>query len=102
MIKFRCNIIAGSANNQLEDASLGQLLQKKDILYAPDYVVNSGGLIAVVDEYEHKNFNQERVEKRIKNIQTTLQTIFDKHRKTKKPTNIIANKMAEKIFNKVT
>ena len=99
---LRCKIIAGSANNQLENAYVGLLLQNKGVLYAPDYVVNAGGLIAVVDEYEHKNFNQERVEKRIKNIQTTLQTIFDKHRKTKKPTNLISNKMAEKIFNNST
>jgi len=68
-------------------------------LYAPDYVANAGGLIAVVDEFENKNFNQERVEKKLKKVQKTLQTIFDKHKKTKKPTNIIANKMAENIFN---
>ena len=96
---LRCKIIAGSANNQLENVGIGRSLQKMDILYAPDYVVNAGGLIAVVDEYEHKNFDQNRVEKRIKNIRKTLQIIFDRHKKTKKATNIIANKMAEKIFN---
>ncbi|MCH7541446.1 leucine dehydrogenase [Patescibacteria group bacterium] len=96
---LHCKIVVGSANNQLEDISVGESLQKMDILYAPDYVANAGGLIAVVDEFENKNFNQERVEKKLKKVQKTLQTIFDKHKKTKKPTNIIANKMAENIFN---
>lgn len=99
-IDLRCEIIVGSANNQLELESVGELLQKAGILYAPDFVVNSGGLIAVVDEFENKNFDENRVENRVKRIQKRLQFIFDKSKKTNKPTNIVANRLAEKIFNK--
>lgn len=98
---LRCSIITGSANNQLEDILIGKELQKRNILYTPDYVANAGGLIAVVDEYEHKNFDQERVENRLQKIQKTLKDIFHEHKRTRKPTNVIANKMAEKIFNKL-
>jgi len=40
-------IVAGSANNQLQDPSMGDLLKEKKILYAPDYVINAGGLMNV-------------------------------------------------------
>jgi len=97
---LRCKVIAGSANNQLEDDTVGELLQKMGILYAPDYVINAGGLIAVVDEFENKSFNESKIEKKIKKIKKRLQFIFDKNKKTNRATNIIANNLAEKIFNK--
>ncbi len=51
--QLNCNIIAGAANNQLEDESLhGQMLHEKGILYAPDFMVNAGGVINVFMEYQ--------------------------------------------------
>ncbi len=48
--KLRCAIVAGSANNQLAEARHGDELQRRGILYAPDYVINAGGLINVASE----------------------------------------------------
>ncbi len=49
---FQCRIIVGAANNQLFSLELGDLLWRREILYLPDYLVNAGGLISVVSEYE--------------------------------------------------
>lgn len=100
-IKYlRCKIIVGAANNQLESKSVAEEIHKKGILYGPDYVVNAGGLISVVDEYENKDFNAKRIEKKVKNIKNTLIKII----KASKEENIspaqIADLMAEKIINK--
>lgn len=43
--RLKCKIVAGGANNQLEEDEHGDLLQQKGILYAPDYIVNAGGII---------------------------------------------------------
>jgi len=49
---LKCQIVAGAANNQLEDETVhGDLLKKMGIVYAPDFVINSGGLINVYSEY---------------------------------------------------
>ncbi len=48
--QFKVKAIAGSANNQLLNEKHGKKLQEKGILYAPDYIINSGGLIQVADE----------------------------------------------------
>ncbi|QQS38911.1 leucine dehydrogenase [Candidatus Woesebacteria bacterium] len=70
--ELKCKIIAGGANNQLDDEKTGEKLFKRGILYAPDFVVNSGGLISVADEYEHGNYRIKRVEKRVENIKDVL------------------------------
>jgi len=96
---LKCKIIAGSANNQLENETIGGNLYHNGILYAPDYVINSGGLIAVVDEYENSVFEKERLNKKIIKIKNKLETIFQKSKRSGKPTNLVANQMAEAIFN---
>lgn len=97
--RIKAGIILGGANNQLEDAEVGELLFKLGILYAPDYVVNAGGLISVVDEYEHKKFDQARTMKRLNNIKVMLHSILKLSNKQNCATNIVADEMAEKIFN---
>lgn len=97
---FRCKIIVGSANSQLETAEIGELLFKRGILYAPDYVVNAGGLISVVDEYEKKRYNEKRIMLKVEKIKSTLRSIISKSKRLHKATNLIADRMAEKIFNK--
>lgn len=97
---LRAKIICGSANNQLENDKIGELLFKRNILYAPDYVVNAGGLIAVVEEYEKPQISEERISKKVSDIKRKLKHIIEVSKKSKVPTNIIANEMAEKIFNK--
>jgi leucine dehydrogenase len=96
---LRCSIIVGSANNQLENDYIGELLYKLGILYAPDYVVNAGGLISAVDEFENKSFSSRRTRKKVANIKNTLQEILIKSRRIHKAPNLVANEMGEKIFN---
>jgi len=52
--KLTCKIVAGSANNQLEENRHGRILHEKGIRYAPDYVINGGGLIAIYMESKHR------------------------------------------------
>ena len=98
--QFRCKIIAGGANNQLENSRVGRLLHNQGILYAPDYIVNAGGLISVVDEYEHKGHQQKRVSRRIAIIPKNLRKILKSSKRSNNPPFEIANAMAENIFNK--
>lgn len=97
---FDCKIVAGSANNQLEKKEVGELLYKLGILYAPDYVINAGGLITVVDEYENGNTDEKRVERKVAQIKKTMKAIIREAKKTHRATNLVADEMAEKIFCK--
>lgn len=98
--ELKCRIIVGGANNQLENKSIGDMLFDRGILYAPDYVVNAGGLISVYDEYEHPGkYDRARVEKKVLAIKDTLRRILSESASRRVPTNHIANEMAEKFFN---
>ena len=93
--KLKCRIIAGSANNQLAEDRHGDILHKKGILYAPDFVINAGGLILVSDALEMGDVNMERVMGKTKNIYNTLMTIFNISEEKDLPTYRAANMMAE-------
>ena len=67
--------VVGSANNQLLEDRHGDELQQKGILYAPDYIVNAGGLIQVADELHHPN--KARVLQQTRAIYDTLVQIYD-------------------------
>lgn len=97
--EFGCKIIHGGANNQLEDKSLGTLLHKMGILYAPDYVVNAGGLISVYDEFDNKRMSVRRINEKVFRISDTLGKIYERSRKENKSPSEVADIMAEKIFN---
>jgi len=97
---LNCKIIVGGANNQLQNDEIGEILYKNNILYAPDYVVNAGGLISVVDEYQNNNFNEQRVLAKVLTIKDRLKKIINKSKKNKIAPNIIANQIAQRIFNK--
>lgn len=96
---LKCKIIAGGANNQLQNNEIGEILFRKGILYAPDFVINAGGLISVVDEYQNKNFSERRIIGNVFKIRERLAKILKESNRKNRPTNIIANQMAEKIFN---
>ena len=71
---FKCRAIAGAANNQLEQPSLARALADAGILYAPDYVINAGGLINVEDELH--GYNAARAHRKAESIADTLRQIF--------------------------
>lgn len=89
---LRAPIVCGAANNQLSHRADGQLLYDKGILYAPDYAINSGGLIHVAASY----FNQprEQANQQIENIYDTVTEIFERSANEDKPTHIIADALA--------
>ncbi|MCB9262972.1 MAG: Glu/Leu/Phe/Val dehydrogenase [Flavobacteriales bacterium] len=73
--RLKCNIIAGAANNQLEDENVhGDMLVKKGIIYAPDFLINAGGLINVYSEYT--GYNRENALRDTEHIYDTLNSIF--------------------------
>src|SRR3989344_93895 len=99
ILEIRARAIVGGSNNQLSSNEVGNALHQMGILYAPDYVVNAGGLINIVDELETGGYKRSRVQQRIKNIQSTLKTIFDTSKRKNVSTHMIADDMAEQIFN---
>lgn len=84
-------IIAGSANNQLAEPADGQALAARGILYAPDYVINAGGVIALA-KYDVED---EELEADVRQIGETLKTIFKRAETENAPTNVVADRIAE-------
>ena len=94
--KLRASIVAGAANNQLATEADGARLADRDILYAPDYVINAGGIINVAREY-YGGSSEEQVRTEIDGIPERLKLIFDEAKSSKQPTNIIADELARRI-----
>lgn len=91
--QLRCKIVAGSANNQLDEERHGRLLYKKGIFYAPDYVINAGGLINVADELE--GYNHARALKAASKIYDNVARVIAISKRDKIPTHVAADRMAE-------
>ena len=87
-------IVAGSANNVLARHEDAATLLKRGILYAPDYVINAGGLINVAAELDARGYDKAAVLRRIDTIPVTLTRIFERSRREGRPTNDIALAMA--------
>lgn len=98
--ELKAHVIAGAANNQLERDEHGAMLAARRILYAPDYVINGGGIIRVAAQMF--NWDNEEVERRVLGIADTLSQIFRRASAENAPTNVIANRMAEERMAKST
>jgi leucine dehydrogenase len=75
--RLRCRIVAGSANNQLAEPEAAELLRAAGILYAPDYVINAGGAIAI-SFLERESRSQAEVDAALARIADTLTEIYDR------------------------
>jgi leucine dehydrogenase len=95
--KLKAAIVAGAANNQLETLADGQRLADAGILYAPDYVINGGGIINVASEY-HGTEDDDEVMQSVAAIGPRLTRIFEEAVATGRPTNVIADGQARKII----
>jgi leucine dehydrogenase len=73
--RLRCRIIAGAANNQLADDRIADLLAANQILWAPDFVVNAGGIINIVEELSE--YDAAVARRRVRGITDTLREIFE-------------------------
>ena len=98
--KLKTAIVAGSANNQLAEPRDAELLQKKDILYAPDYVINAGGLIYAYAEYQNR-LNREHVVQHIATIYSTLIEIFKCALDENKLPSTVADNLAKSRLNNI-
>lgn len=74
--KLRCRIVAGAANNQLLTEKDGDLLKEKGILYAPDFVINAGGLINVTEELTPEGYSSVRAQEKTDALYDQLLTIY--------------------------
>jgi len=93
---IKASVIGGAANNQLATEADGKRLFDRNILYAPDYVINGGGIISVSLEYMGDKTEAD-VHAQIALIPGRLKDIFVTANKLQKPTNVIADAMAEAI-----
>jgi leucine dehydrogenase len=94
LAKLKCSIIAGAANNQLAKEQVhGQAVMDKGILYAPDYLVNAGGIINCY--WEVIGYNRDAAMRQAEEIYNTTLTIFKKSQEEQIPTYLAANQMAE-------
>ncbi|MBX9743293.1 MAG: leucine dehydrogenase [Chthoniobacterales bacterium] len=101
--RLKVSIIAGAANNQLKEAYHGVLLSDANILYAPDYVINAGGLIRVYYEYATRDgtpFSENHVLKHTEKIAEKLALVFSYAEKHQIATASAADLLAEEVFNK--
>jgi leucine dehydrogenase len=94
--QLRARVIAGAANNQLSCDADGQLLYDRGIVYAPDYVINAGGIISCGLEY-YGGSTEEELRQAIALIPDRLATIFDESRATGRPTSEVADAWARRI-----
>lgn len=92
---LRCQAVAGLANNQLLSDQDGDALFKRGILYAPDYVINSGGLLAVCVELEPEGFDPNTARQQVDRIYDVLTTIFEVSEQKKQSTYLVAKELAE-------
>jgi leucine dehydrogenase len=91
--RLRARVIAGAANNQLARDEDGEALMRAGILYAPDYVINAGGIISVAHEYQG-GATAAQVRAEIEKIPTRLTAIFERARRESRPTSAVADQMA--------
>lgn len=91
--KFRTKVIAGGANNVLAEGRHGQALREMGILYAPDYVINAGGLMNVFVELE--GYSPERAFEKTRRVYDNVLKTFEIAKRDNVPTNVAADRMAE-------
>ena len=96
--QLKAKVVAGAANNQLAESRHGAELLKRGILYAPDYVINAGGIIDVY--HERIGFDRAALIKHIEGIEDNLMEIFERARKEERPTGEVADAIAEERFKR--
>ena len=95
--RLKAVIVAGCANNQLAEPRHDQALFDQGILYAPDYVINAGGIINVSFE---ENYDVKKSTQKVEEIYQTLLNIYQQSTEKNIPTGVIADNMAREIIKK--
>ncbi len=93
---MRAPVVCGGANNQLATEEDADRINERGILYAPDYVVNAGGVINVADELYHRGYSRDRARRRVEAIPETLARIIEVSRTEGVTTEEAATRVAER------
>ena len=91
--RLKVKVVAGGANNQLKTQDMGDKVREAGILYAPDYVINGGGIINVAAEISG-SYSREWVDQKLDTLIATLGTVLDDAISAGKPTNAVADEIA--------
>ena len=94
--QLKCKAIVGAANNQLENTSIGDWLLKNKIVYSPDYLVNSGGVIAIASEI---NKTENLLEKQLKRIGDRLLPVLEESKESGQSTDLVTRRIAWERIN---
>jgi leucine dehydrogenase len=97
--RLKTPVVAGAANNQLATASDGARLMERGILYAPDYVINAGGIINVCTEYLGDG-DAALVRERIEGIPTRLEQIWAESAASGRDPGVVADAMAQRLIGR--
>jgi leucine dehydrogenase len=98
--RLRCAIVAGGANNQLLEDSHGTELQQRGILYAPDYVINAGGIINISCEMDGR-YRPDRARELTDRIHDTMERVIHDARRDEVHTSVVADRLAEHRLDEV-
>jgi len=99
--RLKCKIICGSANNQLKQERNGDLLEKKGMIYTPDYITNAGGTIYDTDRLGVGGVSHERGKEKVCRIYDNINRVFEISDRDKIPTYLAADRMAEERIKKI-
>ena len=94
---LNCKAVAGAANNQILDDECGRMLKARGIFYAPDFVINGGGVINAAAEVDGP-YNKDEVLVKVDNIYNTIEHILSESKKTGEPEGVIATRYAESLI----
>lgn len=96
--RIKAKAIAGGANNQLANPEIGQILHDKGVLYAPDYVINGGGIINVASELKARwqggQYDREWVEGKLQKLKSTISEIYARSASDDTPPHVVADELA--------
>ncbi len=98
--RLSAKVVAGGANNQLATIDMGEKLRQAGILYAPDYVINGGGIINVAAEISG-NYSRDWVDGKLDTLMTTLGDVLDEGLSGDLPTNLVADKIAKQRIGRI-
>jgi leucine dehydrogenase len=95
--QIKAKVIAGAANNQLQRSDIGNELHAREVLYAPDYVINAGGIIDI----HHQKIGSEPkdIKDHLEGIAVNLKTVFERSDNQNLPTSLVADRLAEERFS---
>lgn len=96
---LKCKVIAGAANNPLLEARHGEMLEERGILYAPDYVINAGGIINVSVEFAEGGYDEAEALRRIERIPQALKELWTIAKEDGIPPSAAADRLAQKILD---